>query len=264
MKEHFAGYYYKHQKDDITLCLIVGQADSGKFIQVITDDFSQTVPFTTGNVFSSSGIELNIQTPQLSLSGKIKYRDLTPIQYDIMGPFAFFPMECRHEIVSMRHRLEGTVLLNGSKIDFTGGMGYVEGDSGCSFPSSYTWIQANDFSIPCSIMAAVAEIPFCSLHFQGCICILWYRGREYRLATYLGARAVVCTEEKMVIRQGRYRLEIRVKSGNSRKLDAPQKGRMTRTVAESASCPAEFRFFIKNKPVLRLKSHHASFEQDKK
>lgn len=262
MKEYFAGYYYKHQKDDKTLCLIVGEADSGKFIQVITNDFSQTVSFTKGNVFSPSRIELNIQTPQLSLTGTIRYRNLTPIRYDIMGPFAFFPMECRHEIVSMRHRLEGSVFLNGKEIDFTGGTGYSEGDSGCSFPSSYTWIQANDFVKPCSIMASVAEIPLCGLHFQGCICVIWYRGKEYRLATYLGARAVLCTSKRIVIRQGRYRLEIRVKKRNGFELSAPQKGEMTRTITESISCPAEFRFFIRNEMVLCLRSQHASFEQE--
>lgn len=262
MKERFAGYYYKHQKGDRTLCLIAGRAASGKFIQVITKDFSQKVPFTAGNRFSQNGVELNIQTKQLSLIGTIRYRDLTPIRYDIMGPFCFFPMECRHEIVSMYHRLDGGMLLNGEELDFTGGIGYMEGDSGCSFPSSYTWIQANDFAEPCSIMASVAEIPFCGLHFQGCICVVWYRGQEYRLATYLGARAVLCTKERMVIRQGRYRLEIRVKSRNAYELDAPKEGRMTRTILESASCPAEFRFSIQNNLMFCFKSQHAGFEQE--
>lgn len=262
MKEYFAGYYYKHQKDDKALSLIVGQVGVKRFIQVITQEFSHKVDFTAGNVFSANGIELNIRTPQLSLIGKIGYRNLTPIRYDIMGPFRIFAMECRHEIVSMRHRLEGSVLLNGTEIDFTGGTGYIEGDSGCSFPSSYTWIQANDFAKPCSIMASVAEIPFCGLHFQGCICVIWYRGKEYRLATYLGAGAILCTNKRIVIRQGRYRLEIRVKKRNGFELGAPQKGELTRTITESISCPAEFRFFIRNEMVLCLKSQHASFEQE--
>ena len=77
-----------------------------------------------------------------------------------MGPFKYFPMECRHGIISMRHTLEGRLKLNGKEIDFTNGLGYIEKDSGRSFPSSYVWVQANDFDEPCSIMASVADIPF--------------------------------------------------------------------------------------------------------
>ena len=31
-------------------------------------------------------------------------------------------------------------------IDFTNGVGYIEGDSGTSFPESYVWVHCNDFS----------------------------------------------------------------------------------------------------------------------
>ena len=48
---------------------------------------------------------------------------------DRMGPFKYFPMECRHRIISMRHTLEGRLKLNGKEIDFTNGLGYIEKDS---------------------------------------------------------------------------------------------------------------------------------------
>jgi tocopherol cyclase len=56
----------------------------------------------------------------------------------------------------------GRVLLNGRELNFTGGKGYIEGDSGRSFPKSYTWVQCNDFTVECSIMVSVVHIPFAS------------------------------------------------------------------------------------------------------
>lgn len=263
MADYFKGYYYKHQKDDHTLCLIPGQCNSKKFIQILTEDFSAEVPFTEGNIFSRNGVKLEIHTPQLSIEGELRYRELSPVKHDIMGPFRFFSMECRHGIVSMQHRLEGKVKLNGEVIDFTHGKGYIEWDSGRSFPSSYAWVQANDFQEPCAIMAAVASIPFCGTYFQGCICVIQYRGKEYRLATYLGAKVRACTRNRILLKQGKYTLEIRIKDCGSRKLSAPRNGKMTRTILEAASCSGEFIFYVRGKKCFHLISEHTSFEYER-
>lgn len=261
VRQHFAGYYFKHQKGDHTLCIIAGCTNKEQFIQVITEEFSVEVPYSEGNYFSRKGIRLNIQTPQITLTGTIRYVGLSPIKYDIMGPFSCFPMECRHGIVSMNHQLNGKVVLNGDVIDFTGGVGYIENDSGCSFPASYIWVQANDFQKQkCSIMAAVATIPFCGFRFRGCICVIQYKGREYRLATYLGVRVILCTKNRILLKQGKYFLEIRIKGRNAKSLSAPKNGDMMRTIWECAACPAEFIFYERGKCVFRLRSERASFE----
>ena len=260
MKHSFQGYYFKHQNGDQTLCLIVGRSDSGRFLQIITNEFSKKIPFPEGVELTRKGISLSVKEPGLTLSGRIRYGRKSPIRYDIMGPFCLIPMECRHGIISMEHRLKGKVSLNGTVMDFTGGKGYMEMDSGRSFPSAYAWIQANDFKIPCSIMASAAVIPFLGLHFRGCICIIHYRGREYRLATYLGARILACSRENMVLEQGKYRLEIQVDGTEGHRLRAPQNGRMSRTILETPSCPAKFSFYEKRRLVFRLRSRHASYE----
>lgn len=262
MKHHFSGRYYKHQKGDKTLSIIVGQADNKRFIQVITDQQSVQLPYQEGNHFSDQGICLRIQSPELSVRGKIRYGTLSPIAYDIMGPFRFFPMECRHGVISMGHRLRGKLMVNGEEWDFTDGMGYMEMDSGCSFPAGYTWIQANDLPRRTSVMAAVARIPVCGLHFRGCICVIHYQGREYRLATYLGVRVLLCTPRHMILVQGPYRLEIQISERQGQWLTAPQKGKMSRRVNQTVSCPAEFRFFIRGKRVFSFRSEHASFEHE--
>lgn len=259
---YFEGYYYKHQKGNQTLCIIEGRTASEQFIQVITNDFSVQLPYKKGSIFSKKGIILDIQTPDFTLSGKLRYRELCPIKYDIMGPFRFFPMECRHGIISMYHRLEGKVQLNGEVIDFTGGRGYIEKDSGKSFPSSYVWVQANDFAEPCSIMASVASIPFLGFRFRGCICVIWYRGKEYRMATYLGVRVLACTPERLILKQGRDRLEIRIRNPKGHPLSAPKNGKMARKIIETPSCEADFVFSRKGKKLFRLCSGHASYEYE--
>lgn len=261
-KTFFQGTYFKHQKGNETLCLIAGQSGSEKFIQVITQNGSWHAPFTSGNCFSENGVILDIHTDNLSLTGKITYHNLTPIRYDIMGPFQFFPMECRHGVISMNHSLKGSVALNGKSIDFTGGKGYIEKDSGRSFPSSYTWVQANDFHGKTSIMAAIAAIPVGRLSFRGCICVINHMGREYRLATYLGVKIQRCTKKRIVLKQGKYRLCIRIYQKDGFSLSAPRNGEMSRKITESASCPASYTLYKGKKQIFHLLSRHTSFESE--
>lgn len=262
MRNFFEGCYYKHQKGEQTLCLIAGRTREEKFIQVITRDFSSQIPFSEGNCFSKKGVILDIHTEELNLTGKIRYEHLSPIRYDIMGPFRFFPMECRHGIVSMRHELKGAVTLNGEKMDFTGGVGYIEKDSGTSFPKSYLWVQAVDEYRPYTVMVSVADIPFGGIHFRGCICVIQCGGREYRLATYLGVRVLVCTKDRLLLKQRSYTLEVKIREGSGFSLRAPQQGQMKRTIRETAACPAEFIFKKGEKIIFHLYAPNASFEYE--
>ena len=261
---YFEGYYFKHQKGQNTLCIIVGKSNSGEFIQVITNNRSWHIPYIKeGNIFTDSGIKLNIKTQQLTLIGQISYHNLSPIKYDIMGPFKTLPMECKHGIVSMYHKLDGKVILNGAPLDFTDGIGYIEKDSGTSFPSSYVWIHANDFKEGnTSIVASVATIPFLGFNFRGCICVVYLKGKEYRLATYLGAKIIVCNKNELLIKQGKYKLYIKIENIDGQKLKAPSNGIMIRNITEAASCKALFKFYIGHKQLVTLNSQQASFEYE--
>lgn len=260
MSEYFDGTYYKHQLGNNVLCLIVGGNKSKPFLQVVTKDFSCSVPLSDGNIFSDKGIKLDVATDNFSLSGELVYDGLTPIKYDIMGPFKYFPMECRHGIVSMRHKISGSVKLCDKEINLTGAIGYIERDSGTSFPSSYMWVQANDFDDDTSVVASVADIPFCKLHFMGCICVVMHKGKEYRLATYLGVRVLCRERNRLVLKQGKYRLEVSVEDSVGQRLKAPRNGEMDREIIESASCCANFDFYKGKVLLFSKKSHHAGFE----
>jgi len=169
-------------------------------------------------------------------------------------------MECRHGVISMKHRLSGAVVLNGETFDFTGGIGYIESDSGRSFPTEYTWVQCNDFDRDCSVMASVARIPFYGLEFRGCICVVCIDGREYRLATYNGVKILCCERGVLELERGKYRLYVTVDTREGLALPAPDRGKMSRVIRESLSCPARFRFMEGERVLFDGKSNCASYE----
>lgn len=268
MKNKFRGYYFKHQNGNRTVSFIPGISSDGAFVQVITDSFSKIYRFrnsefgkdriTIGrNAFSRCGI--GIELP--GIRGTVKYTNPTPLSSDIMGVFRFFPMECRHEVVSMRHGLCGSLYVNGESIDFTDGVGYIEGDSGCSFPSKYLWLQANDFPDRSSFMLSVANIPFCGLHFRGIICVLLTGNREYRFATYNGVRANV-TEDKIELCQGELTLEVAILSnGKGHSLASPNKGKMNGIIKECNSAAILLTLKRNGKVIWQNVSRHAGYER---
>jgi len=275
----FEGWYYKHQTSDAntgerkSLAIIPGRAADSAFVLIITDNKSFYISYPLseyhkndsqlhvgGSVFSPTGISLDIRSQELTLTGKIMYTNLTSIYGDIMGPFRFFPMECRHGIVSMNHALQGEVILDGELLDFSDGKGYIESDSGRSFPQGYTWVHCNAFDADCSIMASVARIPFYGLRFWGCICVVWLNGREYRLATYKGVKILRCECGVLELKQGKYKLHISIDGQYGHLLPAPDSGKMSRFIRENLSCPARFKFMEGDICLFDEKSDHASYE----
>lgn len=117
---------------------------------------------TGENTFSEQGIHVSIQKDDHSLHGSVSFGPILPIRSDIMGPFRWLPnMECSHSVISMRHSLEGHLILNGEILDFDNGLGYIESDRGKPFPQNYLWTQCcwED----ASIMLSIATIPIARL-----------------------------------------------------------------------------------------------------
>ena len=272
MKPTFEGWYYKHQANGRTLAVIPGKSNDSAFIQIITDCESFNIPFDLSEYkkdrvlkigdceFSEAGIKLNIRRNDISLFGELEYNKLNPIKSDIMGPFRIFPMECRHGIISMKHDVSGQVILNGEKLIFDKGVGYIETDSGYSFPENYAWVHSNDFDNNCSVMVSIAKIPFAGFCFWGCIGIVWLNGREYRLAPYKGAKILRCERGVIELKQGKYNLVIEVNEQTANSLSAPKSGSMVKMIKESASCPAKFVFTENGGTIFSGESRYASYE----
>lgn len=278
MQGFFYGWYLKCQSDTQTLAVIPAvHKTKGKrtcSIQIITDSDAYTVTFPAAafhrwgtnifineNRFNKKGIRLLVQTSELNAKGKLYFGPLSPLKYDIMGPFALVPfMECRHSVWSMRHLVRGTVYINGQKYSFQNACGYWEGDRGYSFPKEYIWTQC---CFPGgSLMLSVADIPIAGIHFTGIIGVILWRGKEYRLATYLGARAVQLENKMVRIVQGNLEFEARLLSSSKHSLKAPANGDMVRTIHESASCQAFYRFQKRGRTCFAFETDRASFEYE--
>lgn len=280
MRQYFQGYYFKCQHQDHALAIIPAchqTADEKSCsIQIITHDGSWSIPFpyTTfkmdkkglpisiqENFFSPKQLQLNIHTDVLNIEGSLHFKELTPLHYDIMGPFHLVPrMECYHEVISMSHLVSGDLHINNEIYHFQDDLGYIEGDRGRSFPQSYLWTHC--FFDDGSIMLSVATIPLGLIHFTGIICAIHYLGKEYRLATYLGAKVVSINQGNIHIRQGHDDLIITYMDHAGHSLLAPQQGQMARMIRENIQCHASYCFKRKNKVLFEFQSHQASFEYE--
>ena len=212
------------------------------------------------NLFQPEGVWLQIQTRDLSLQGKLRFGPAVGLRSDIMGPFRFLPnMECVHGVHSMGHAVDGTLCLNGRRLDFAGGLGYVESDRGRSFPERYLWAQSS-WQGAGSLMLAVATIPLAGYRFTGCICAVLHGGQEYRLATYRGVKVLAWWDRGAVIRQGRYRLAVEVLERQMQPLRAPVEGEMGRTIHESLCARLRCRFWVGEQLLFDRVDHCAGFE----
>ena len=280
---YFEGWYFKHQSPQgQTLALIPAfhidsEGRRTASLQIISKDQAWWLEYPESQLqisrrplqvqvgqssFSSQGISLHIAQDGLSLRGALRYGPLTALRSDIMGPFRFFAgMQCSHGVISMGHSLEGALELNGKHLDFSDGVGYIETDRGRSFPSACLWTQCLwDSPGRGSLMLAIATIPLPVGEFTGCISSVFTRGREYRLATYQGAKIEQWSSSGAVVRQGKYRLEAQLRSERRQPLRAPVEGRMARTIHEILCAEVHYRFWHGKELLFQHTGLNASFE----
>lgn len=204
------------------------------------------------NRFTAGYISLDIQRDDIQLHGELQFPNIIPWPVTlkspgIMGWYAWAPfMQCYHGVVSLDHRIDGEIRLNGEIIDFSGGRGYIEKDWGPSFPSAWVWFQSNHFHRPgTSLTASVAIIPWIrGRSFPGFIIGLLHDGYLYRFATYTGARmerfVIDDATVTLVVRDRRHRLEMRVRRGETvGQLYAPSESGMNRRIPECLNSAVE-------------------------
>jgi hypothetical protein len=274
--EYFEGWYYKQGTKDgkTVVSLIPGISldggDSHCFVQTIhmsldknggrdvntsyykysLKDFSYSDdPFIikiADNLFMESMVSVNLNARESKAEGTLLFDDLTPVKTstsfpNIMGYFAYFPMmECYHGVISMNHKVHGSLNINGSNIEFYDGKGYLEKDWGTSFPKKYIWIQCNHFQNEnVSLFFSAAHIPFLGQSFFGFICNLVIGDVEYRFATYNRSKLLIedINESRAILRLVSKQAELKVEAclNHAGKLIAPRKGKMQDTIKEGLS-----------------------------
>lgn len=287
---YFEGWYFKQFNDSQGISFIPGiNISAGKkqaFIQVLMAKNSYYIPYDFScfkysdfpffieigdNYFSKELILLNIQNKDISIYGELKYKNIEEIKKsflspNIMGPFSYMPfMECNHAVISMKHDVVGSLIVNNQFMDFHNGFGYIEKDWGTSFPKCYLWCQCNHFvGKDSSMFFSIANIPFKAFCFQGFICVLTLDNIEYRFATYNNSKIqkFEISEHTVNIdlRKRQYNLNISCTISNGRSLLAPVKGQMNKLIKESMDSVINISLRENNKIIFSGVSNHAGLE----
>lgn len=273
--EKFKGYYFKCSGGEHTLALIPASHGNGASLQLVTEKRAYNIKYPRiffgekppsvkigESTFGERKIILNVNRDDVKARGILYFGGLTPLKYDIMGPFRFISpiLQCRHRVISMKHRVNGNVWINGENCLFRNDNGYIEGDEGCSFPKSYIWAQG--FFTSGSVMLSVADVPVLGIAINGVIAVVYVNKKEYRLATYTGAKAVFLKDDLIIIKQGDCILAVKRLSGSSKRLLAPKNGQMSRIIRESPRCKLYCKFMKKNDVIAEFVTEQGSFESE--
>ncbi len=275
-KNCFEGWYFKlvdaSGKNPFAIIpgIFMGPSDRHAFIQVLDGSRGQswyhrydanefkpakeTFDIWVGDTrFHRQGICFDIRNDQQTLKGEIKLGPWSPwpittFSPGVMGPFSFLPfMECFHGILSMDHQVSGQIVMDGQRISFDGGRGYMEKDWGRSFPEGYVWTQSNRFDRPgVSVSASVAKIPFLGTAFRGFLVAILIDGTLHRFTTYNGGQIeslqLTETHLEIAIRNRSHRLEINAQKTSGALLMAPYEKQMLERVAETMTSTVDVRF----------------------
>jgi len=204
------------------------------------------------NHFTQHGISLDLQVEELRVQGELRFDGLQPwpvrvLSPGVMGWFAWVPgMECYHGIVSMDHLIQGSLLVNGRKMNFNGGRGYMEKDWGRAMPRAWVWMQSNHFQKPgTSFTFSIADIPWGKFHFEGFLGGLLLDGQLHRFATYTGARlhdfSLTADSVHFTLSDLSKRLHVTAHSAQGVDLRAPTTRQMDRRIQETLSATIDLR-----------------------
>jgi len=293
----FEGWYYKLVSADETLryAIIPGvylsqnHAESHCFVQVFDSKADQVrfhrYPYDAfkpspdsfeiiigQNYFSADRIELGIDDDLGQLEGELQFEKLSPWPVRLtspgaMGWFAWVPlMECYHGVVSMDHIIHGRLALDGKRLDFSGGKGYIEKDWGKRFPSAWIWGQSNHFDREgVSLMVSVAVIPWLGRSFAGFIIGFLLDNEIHRFATYNRSKIEVFQVENktvdLIVRNATYRLRIIAEREEGGLLQAPTTIAMDRRILETLDARFEVWFeTLKGEVLYHGTGRHAGLE----
>lgn len=279
-KSYFEGWYFKQSTASHTVALIPSfhrdkNGNASALLQVAADGVSFQVAYRADQFaadpnrldvrigdsrFTADGVSLLIDTKELSLKGSLHFGPPTALRSDIMGPFRHLPaMQCNHGVLSMKHTVDGMLLVNGARLLFDRADGYIETDWGRSFPRTYLWTQCNGLD-SIAVMASVADIPIGPATFTGCICAILVGGQEVRIATYHGAHVETLSKDKLVLRQGGWVFIAECLAPRPVALRAPVAGEMRRIISESPACPVRYQLWKDGRPLFERIGNAAGFE----
>lgn len=147
------------------------------------------------NRFSLERLHLQVEDTGIRARGQIDFRNVatwpdTVLNPGSMGFYNYIPrMQCYSQVCALDMDLQGSLEINGDKIDFSGGRGYVEKNWGSAFPYSWIWVQSNNFAKSrTSLTCSLAHIPFLMTSFRGFLIGMTVEGKFFSFTTMNGSR----------------------------------------------------------------------------
>jgi tocopherol cyclase len=286
-KKYFEGWYFKMVSADgssiLSIIPGISLSHSGEeqhaFIQIIDGKTANTFYYSYpieefhfskkrfavrigNNYFSEDSISIDIQNDTTFVEGRIYMSDQVYLtrnkkkKVGIMGWYRFVPfMQCYHGVVSLTHTLQGTLIKDNETYNFDRGQGYIEKDWGKSMPSSWIWIQSNNFNAEkTSFMLSVANIPWMGSSFTGFLGFFVHDGIIQRFGTYTHAKLWMETSNpdtlKISISNKKYTWQIETWRNKSGVLKAPVNGSMDRRISESVDAKLKLTVIHKTRNVI--------------
>ena len=259
-KNYFFGKYFKFiGNDGFSFAFIKSYANEGNALQLILKEKSYVIDDTDSIQVHDNIVIFNVNQDDLCIEGRLELDEFHPLKHKVMGPFTYLPMQCSHEIYSMFHRVDGTIIINGITQSFDNNLGYIEGDSGTSFPDRYIWY--NSITSEATITLAIATIPlFGFIHFKGILCFIKTKDDEYRFCTYNCAKAKLISEKQIIVKKGKYRFILDIPELSGHDLKAPVNGNMSRYIKENLCIPTKYKLLFNNKVLLEKEDELSSLE----
>lgn len=223
------------------------------------------------SIFSDKGIYLEIEDGSTEIVSSIDFNDIVSwpkrlFSPGAMGWYSFVPfMECYHGVISMDHSLSGVLEVDGTKMDFSGGRGYIEKDWGTSFPQGWIWAQSNNFGNErISLMLSIAKIPWRKRSFTGFICGFLLGDDLHIFSTYNGSiinRIGLEGDDAFVTlsRKGLL-LDIWTESAKRAVLASPKQGAMDGRISESMDSKISVKLSDAGRVIFKGKSSASGLE----
>ncbi|MCI5745439.1 MAG: hypothetical protein MR270_04070 [Erysipelotrichaceae bacterium] len=260
-KNRFYGKYYKFiAKDGFSFAIIIAISNEGKSIQLITKQASFNIKDIKQVEFKDNIFHFMIKQDDLSFEGKLSLGKLHPLKKKVMGPFSYIPlMECKHDIYSMYHTVEGSIKYNEKDHLFINAIGYIEGDKGINFPKKYIWYNS---VLPDNkaVTLAIASIPFGLFTFTGVLCFIKIKEKEYYMCTWNNVKIKQLKKSELILKKGKYQLVLNVIDDKGFDLSAPQKGNMSRYIKENIAVKSTYKFLYNDQVILHEEDELSSLE----
>jgi len=269
-RDFFEGWYFKlvEPRQEQVFAFIPGLSlarqveDSHSFIQVVdgrrarlqylrypVDSFhSQRRIFAIevgASSFSLDRLSLQIDGPQMDARGVVEFSNIKRWPDSLLNPgsmgfYNYLPrMQCYSQVCAMDMDLVGELEIDGQRIDFTGGRGYVEKNWGRAFPISWIWLQSNNFAERrASLSCSLGHIPFLAGSFRGFLVGLLVEDQFYEFTSINRTKARVerrGNDISIDLRNARHRLTIDAVTNPEQfvLLKGPRDGRMEPLVQEN-------------------------------